>query len=1205
MRALREIGWFEIRYQLRQPLFYVCLAIFSLLTFGAVVSEEVTLGSAIGNINRNAPYVIMQILLVMSILGFFPATAFLAGSIHRDVEHGTESLFFSAPITKGQYLGGRFLGAFFISIAVFFGVVLAIVLGSLMPWIPQERIGPFLVAPYLFSFFVLMVPNLLVAGSIFFSVAALTRSMLATYAALVGLFVGYAIASAFLGDLENELFASLLDPFGLASFNLGTKYWTVYDKNSQLLSLRGPFLYNRLLWLAVAGLVLVFTYARFRLQLSQQGRAARRNQALDLEAQRTPPLTSALPAPTQTFTAAGAFRQYLHSTRVELSGILKGLPFLVILALGIINVVLSSKPVDQLFGTPVLPVTHLMIKSIEGSFLLFALIIVTFYSGELIWKERSGKTNEVFDALPAPSWVFWASKLTALALLVVLLLASATLTTLALQTYRGYHRYELGLYLRGVFLVAGSQFLQMMVLAFFVQVLTPSKYLGFLVMLLYFASLAVLPGLHLEHHLYNYATTPPAPYSDMNGYGHFVAPLFWFHLYWSLFAAALGVGAHLLWVRGTEARLRERLRLARARAGRSTFAALGLSLGGFAAVGAFIFYNTNVENPYRTTDQIERRRAEQEKRFKQYERFPQPRIAEVRADVDIFPAERSVRIRGEYRLINRTGQPVADLHVSMNPDVKSFEVELPGAVATLDDRELGYRIYRLSSPLAPGDTLPLAFTVSYTGRGFVNGDANTAIVHNGTFFNSDDYFPHLGYLRSGELLDPNKRKKYGLPPVQRMAKVDDTAARMNYEGVPDADWIRLDTTISTSEDQTGIAPGYLQKEWIENGRRHFHYKTEAPILSFWSYLSARYAVKQDRWKDVAIEVYYHPDHPYNVDRMIDGVKKSLAYFTENFSPYQHRQVRILEFPRYQKFAQSFPNTIPFSEGIGFITALEDPEAIDYVFYITAHEVAHQWWAHQVIGGDVQGATVITETLAQYSALMVMEREYGKEKMKRFLEYELNRYLGGRGGELVAEMPLMLVENQPYIHYAKGSLVMYALRDYIGEDALNRVLAGYIKDKAYQPPPYTNTIELLDRLRAAMPEEQRSILHDMFETITLYDGRAIEATSTPLPGGKYQVKLVVEVKKLRADERGSPQETPVNDLMDVAVLGERSSGDKKKEEVALFLEKRRITEPRMTFEMTVDAPPLKAGVDPYHKLIDQNPDDNVMRVSPAAEAKAPP
>ena len=108
-----------------------------------------------------------------------------------------------------------------------------------------------------------------------------------------------------------------------------------------------------------------------------------------------------------------------------------------------------------------------------------------------------------------------------------------------------------------------------------------------------------------------------------------------------------------------------------------------------------------------------------------------------------------------------------------------------------------------------------------------------------------------------------------------------------------------------------------------------------------------------------------------------------------------------------------------------------------VTYVTAHEVGHQWWAHQVIGADQQGATLLVESLAQYSALMVMEQMYGPEQIRKFLKYELDRYLRSRGGEVLEELPLMRVENQPYIHYQKGGAGRCTCcKDQIGEDKVN-------------------------------------------------------------------------------------------------------------------------------------------------------------------------
>ncbi len=471
------------------------------------------------------------------------------------------------------------------------------------------------------------------------------------------------------------------------------------------------------------------------------------------------------------------------------------------------------------------------------------------------------------------------------------------------------------------------------------------------------------------------------------------------------------------------------------------------------------------------------------------------------------------------------------------------------------------------------------------------------LVYNGTFFNNFDYFPHIGYEHGLEIGDPNERRRRGLPPPERMPKLEDDSARMNNYITRESDWIDFETTVSTSADQIALAPGYLQKEWVENGRHYFHYKMDAPILGFFAYLSARWQVKRDSWNGVAIEIYYDAHHAYNVDRMIDAVKKSLAYYTANFGPYQHRQVRIVEFPRYANFAQSFPNTIPYSEGIGFIAKIQKPDDIDFVFYVTAHEVAHQWWAHQVIGGNVQGATVTSETMAQYSALMVMEKEYGPDLMRRFLKYELDGYLRGRGGERIEELPLLRVENQPYIHYNKGSLIMYALRDYVGEAPLDHALAEYIKRVRFQQPPYTTSRELFAAIRAAAPQQQ-ALFDDFFDHIVLYDNRASSASWTRRPDGRYAVHLTVGARKYRASGQGAETEAAVDDWIDIGVFGAKQPGGPDPGKPLLF-EKHHITASSTVIDVIVDEEPKRAGIDPYNKLIDRNPDNNITTVSAAA------
>jgi ABC-2 type transport system permease protein len=519
-----------------------------------------------------------------------------------------------------------------------------------------------------------------------------------------------------------------------------------------------------------------------------------------------------------------------------------------------------------------------------------------------------------------------------------------------------------------------------------------------------------------------------------------------------------------------------------------------------------------------------------------------------------------------------------------------------GEHLSVTEKLLGFYVYDLGSPLAAHEKATLEFDLHYANPGFPNSGGDTHLVYNGTFFSSE-LAPHIGYSPWGELPDDAVRHKFDLPP-RRVAPVGDPIGRMHNYVAQDADWMDFDATVSTTEGQLAIAPGYLDREWTVGGRRYFHYGMDSKILGFYSFLSARYTVLTDTWtpppdaagmKDVAIEIDYQAGHEFDLARMVKGIKKSLDYYTVKFGPYQHHKVRIVEFPRYEQFAQSFPNTIPFSEAIGFIARVDDakPDDIDYPFYVTAHEVAHQWWAHQVVSGDVQGATLLSETMAQYSALMVMKHEYGPDKMKKFLRYELDRYLHGRSGAKRAEMPLVSVENQPYVHYAKGSLVMYALADYIGEDVLDQALAKFVAKTKFSGPPYTDAVAFVAALRAATPPEYPHLIGDMFEAITLFDNRAKEASYVKRADGKYDVTVVVHAKKVHAGELGAETEVVLDDFIDVGVLG--------KDGKVLVVEREKITSPDGTFTLTVDAEPVKAGIDPLNKLIDRIPDDNVVKV----------
>jgi ABC-2 type transport system permease protein len=1196
-KMFNQIFRFELAFHSRQPLVYVVSAVLFILSFGATVSDNISIGGTISNININSPFNVIVVLSSISFLSALVAgVAFASSPILRDFDNKVAELFFTTHVSKFDYLFGRFCGAMLFCFVVYFAAMLGVFLGEFMPWIDPERLGPLRLDAYWFATWAIAIPNILLIGTLVFLVTTLTRSLLASYVVLILILVLQATVSA-LVDPEDIALLSLLDPFGQVAITEITRYWTPFEMNEQVMPMAGSLLYNRLAAVVLMAAFLILAYRFFPFSLafgSSKGWFARwrqRRQEQKAPVDSAPPPAIHVQA-ARRFDLSAQFSQAWSLLRIEFYNIIIGKAFLVMALIGMLQVVINAVfGFSSLFGTDVYPTTAALVLIINGSYSLPLLVVMIFYSSELLVRERNVQVSEMLDSMPHPNWAIIGAKLLALMSVMAVMLLSVIIGALLVQIGKGFYDFEILQYVFGLFSFFQFPIWFTCVLAVFAQVITGNRYLGMFVMVLYFVGSLILPQQGFDHNLYLLAT-PGVPYSIFTGWGPNLAAYVWFSIYWSLFCLLLLIAVHLVWPRGSDTRSRWRWKSIRARFTPPVAATAASGFLLFVATGGYIYYNTNVLNQKLSALDSEELLADYEKAYKQYEDLRFPDIVDLYAEVDIFPEQREAHIEGRYTLENNYQSAIPELHFTMPSRLTLLNLDVPGAELTHADENLGYYIYEFASPMQPGAALDVAFAVDWLTPGFVNNGPTTSLLSNGTFFNNTEAFPLPGYNKSAELLDNNRRRRYELPPAERAASIDDDSKydqgfgsirmRASYEAI-----------VSTSSDQIAVTPGYLEREWEEDGRRYFHYKMDQPIWPFVSYLSADYEMKADSWNDVDIEVYYK--HEYNVDRMIEASQKSLAYFSENFSPYQYRQYRIFEFPRQRgTFAQSFPNTIPFSEAIGFVADIRDPESIDYVFYVTAHELAHQWWAHQVIGANVQGGAVLTETLSQYSALMVMEQEYGPAAMQRFLKYELDNYLNSRGAEVLEELPLMLVENQGYIHYRKGSLVLYAMKDYLGEDTVNRVLSEFIDEWGFQGPPYPTTRDLIAKFREAAAPEFQSVITDLFEKIVLFDLRAEDSFYTERDDGSFDVTINVSASKFEADGQGEETQVDIDALLDIGILGEDDPETGVPE--VIYVQKERIDQEQQTFTVNVDQRPVSIGIDPFNKMIDRNPDDNVARVS---------
>jgi len=1196
-----SIFTFEVRRLLRSLSTYIYFFVLLAVTFLVAIMAggafpEVKFNFGGEKIFANSPLVIDAFFgQINNYIGLIILVAIVGNAVLKDFKFNTYSMIFTTPVSRFDYLAGRFAASMAVTLLVMTGPAFGMMLGYVMPFLNPARIEAFMLAPYIASYFYTVLPNALILGTIFFSVSLISRDIFVIWLSLIIFFVANGISGSVFSNLEHQSIAALADPMGNFSKRVITKYWSTYEKNHLIIPLKGMFLYNRLLWLSVAAAIWALGYSFFSFSSAPRRISFRKPRFIESGKISFVPSffrKDSLPAVHAVYTTRAMLGNLWGLAVNECRTLLRNDYFRIIILFGMLLLFVASLQLGQIYETTTLPVTYQVAESFGGTLTLFIVILTILFGGELVWREREFRMSNIVDALPVPNWVFYISKLVGLMFMQVLLLAVVILCGVIVQLSKGYTHLEIGLYLRYLYGFTLPDLWMLAVLSVFVQTLVRNKYLGFFIVSLFYFWNSVFAALVLKHNLFVFSSNPSVIYSDMNGFGHITWPFVVFKIYWGALCIALAVLSSLLWARGTEKSMKLRFAEARLKANRSSWLIVTASLVVFVVCGGFIYYNTNVLNEFKTNFEQAEELAVFEKHYKKFQHVPQPKITDVKLSVDIFPYQRGLHAAGTYVLQNKTGKPIDSVHVLVvrNIKVRSIALSKPAKQSYLDST-IAYRIFRLAQPLQPGDTVTLAFSLDMVTRGFEHDFTGLGTpLYNGTFVNNTSFLPSIGYNPQYELTDNLDRKKHGLGYRATANRINDTAAWQRNLFTPDADFITFDATVSTVPDQVAVAPGYLQREWTENGRRYFHYKMDNKILNFYSFLSARYKIKKDKWHDVNLEIYYQQGHEHNLDRMLHGIKKSLEYYSASFSPYQHKQVRILEFPRYSTFAQSFPNTIPFSEGIGFIADVDDSskDKVDYPFYVTAHEVAHQWFAHQVIGADVEGSNILSESLAQYGAIMVLEREYGDERLRKFLKIEMDNYLRSRSGESEKEKPWAYADiGQGYILYQKGGIQIHALNKYLGEDSMNHAMKRFVEKYAFQGPPYPTTLDLIACIRQSAPDSLQYFITDAFDKITIYDNKLTDA-KVRKEGNHYLVDMTVQVNKSYSDSTGKESKAPGSNYVEIGVYKDRKT--------MVSVNKYKFAPGTSKLTISLDEKPYKVVIDPRVLLIDKKLDDNEVKLA---------
>ncbi len=1162
-----------------------------------------------GGFYVTAPLLMAEMTVIGSILSLLAAAAFAGDAAARDAETRLSPLLFTTPLGKSAFLAGRFLAALLLNAALAVAVQLGVFLALTSRTLEPSLSGPFRFATFAEAYLTFGLPNAFVTTACLFAAALLTRRSVTTFLVSVVLFalvvVSWQLVATRLGFWQ---LGQVMDPFGLTTLSNLSLTWTPAAKSVRSIPLDGTLLMNRFVWLLLSTAVLGFAAVRFGFTLAAAGAAqrGRRSRVVHADASseagvatvvaRAAPIAPALALGHTTTISRFNVRTRLSQTGAIAWEAFRGVALswsgLLLVAL-LIFLVLSWPTLMEDMGTAMLPTTEQLTRYLGSPELIWMIIplFTVYYAGELVWRERDARVNDLTDTTPVPDGAQLAGRVLGLGLILVVLQAIRLLAGIFVQARLGYYNFEVGLYLRMLFGVQLVDYLLFAVLAVVVHVLVNQKYAGHLVVLLVYGLMRFAGSLGVEHNLAVYASDPGLAYSDMRGFDPYLGPFLWFKAYWSAWAFVLLVLAGVFAVRGREQDVRSRLRNARRRLTPRLRVAAAVAVGLVGMLGGFIFYNTNVLNAYRTTADQDAWRAEYERRYGRYKGVPQPMLNATTLRVELHPADRRAEVHGTYQLVNRTAWPIDTIHVATATLVSTSGLRFNrAATPLLRDDEYGHRSFKLAPALQPGDSVRLDFEVRFAPTGFVNGATDASVAANGTYIELRDWLPSIGYQTNRELGGVGARRQYGLATRPAVRALADTAARTNVAAGRER--IALDVVVGTVAGQLAVAPGGLRRTWNEGARTYYQYATDVPIRNDVAIYSAKYIVRDAQWKNVAIQIVHHPRDTTNVDRMVRSVQASLEYFTTRFGPYPHRQLRMVEYPGRGNSLHSAPVNIAFREGFALFNPGSGATRLDFPFAVVAHEVAHQWWGNQLTPASVEGAPLLTESLAWYSAMGVVEATYGAPHLAALLAEMRSAYLVPG---LRADVPLVRATDWLSV-YRRGPFAMYALREYVGaslvDQALRTLLAKYGTGGREQP----TALDLHRELRGVTPDSLAYLLDDLFLVNTFWDV-ATEAVSAERAGdGRYRVTLDVRARKVAVDSTGSEEDVSMNDFFEIGVYGRAPEHGQA---TPLYLRRHRVRSGTQRITVTVPEAPASVGIDPRTLLIDPNTSDNRRDVPPAA------
>lgn len=1074
---------FEVKQHLKKTFTWIFLAL--MVVQGSYYMHHSGEYYSADKTYANAPAIVYTVLAAMGYLGFVVAAIFGGMVLGKDVDYKTASILYTTRVQEKTFFLARYLGSFSVLALLYAGYVIGIVLYS---YLPIPNLGPFSWIDLLRGTVLLFLPNALVIYTLCFSISVIFRNNKLAYGiALLCMLLMIFAETTF----ESNQYTVLADPTAFSVLHHMLDHLSPAEKNNFSPAFSGLLLQNRIIWMSLTGLLFLlaarsFSFRTFGVRNEYDKKSVVEKNTTPVAAAFTGKLISAV----QRFSLLSDWRKVFSLSWLEYKTVTRPAGFKIFLFLLLVIYVgyIAVWQQEYYSAAPTLPVT-VEITSVTLPLAFYVLLFLIINTTELLFKSQSSGFWQIGDALPVPSWVSILSKIIAMTGVALAILLSFVVFGVLIQVAKGYYYFEWSVYFNDLFIRWLPKYLAYILLTVFVAGITASRFATHWITILFLIFSVILHETEvIEQDRLNYSFSPGSgANTDMNGNGIFTLAHQWYMLQWLSLGLSFVMIANWVWQRGTATNFLKRLQKARPQKQLVPLVLFLVGIAGFLFGARKIYQTVNVANRYQTNEESRAESADYEKTYSKYSQSPQPVTSNLDLQLDFFPENRKLNYKASLSIENRTALPIDTLHLEWMDFSTIRSVKMTGYQLSVvkEDLDLRHTSYLLNKPLSPGEKTDITFTGDLQYDGFTNSDPQKELTFNGSFL-PYDIIPHFGYDDRRELKENQYRARYDLTKLpNRLPDTTNVLARQQLFASTQA--TRLDYTlhISTAADQKIVAPGKTEKEWVEKGRRHYTFRSEGGQLADFHLISANYTVQKSAvtidGKTIGIELYHHPAHYYNANRLLTTAKKALIALSKTAGTYPYSTLRIAERPRYDEALYAYGNVIVLPENHAWIADVRKQEDLDYLNFVVTKLVAQQFF-QQANMSRTQGYPLVTRSVPYYLALVQLEKENGETAVKNHLQKSNDQYLKGRAKETNDEPSLLKSDaDASYVYDEKGGAELYKLAKRIGFDKVNQVISDFLANAKSTTAPIT-VYQFYNNLLHAVPDNDKALVRQRFESI---------------------------------------------------------------------------------------------------------------------------